>query len=331
MSARAILHVDMDAFYAAVEQRDRPELAGKPVIVGADPRGRGVVAAASYEARRFGVHSAMPISRAYRLCPHGVYLPVDMAKYVEVSGRIMSILRGYTPLVEPLSLDEAFLDVTASRTLFGAPLEIARTIKAHIRREVRLTASAGVAPNKFLAKVASDLRKPDGLVEVRVGVGAFVREREGGAVSLPELSPSPLEIMAVRRLLEPEAAALASQQMSPEGTVRLAETLRRMRAETAGGEWSSESDRTLHMTLADACGNAVLRETLDALWEIDPQLRCSFMTGGPGTEQTRQWLEQSSIPILAKPFGLEEVVQLVRRLAGGNGASLVQMPDLARS
>ncbi|UYN99174.1 MAG: FadR family transcriptional regulator [Devosia sp.] len=105
-----------------------------------------------------------------------------------------------------------------------------------------------------------------GLVEVRVGVGAFVRERMGGAVSLPELSPSPLEIMAVRRLLEPEAAALASQQMSPEGTVRLAETLRRMRAETAAGEWSSESDRTLHMTLADACGNAVLRETLDSLW-----------------------------------------------------------------
>jgi DNA polymerase-4 len=177
MSARAILHVDMDAFYAAVEQRDRPELSGKPVIVGADPRGRGVVAAASYEARRFGVHSAMPISRAYQLCPHGVYLPVDMAKYVEVSGRIMRILREYTPLVEPLSLDEAFLDVTASRSLFGAPLEIARTIKVHIRREVRLTASAGVAPNKFLAKIASDLRKPDGLVEVRPGrEEAFLRD-----------------------------------------------------------------------------------------------------------------------------------------------------------
>jgi DNA polymerase-4 len=167
----------MDAFYAAVEQRDRPELTGKPVIVGADPRGRGVVAAASYEARRYGVHSAMPISRAYRLCPHGVYLPVDMAKYVKVSTRIMRILREYTPLVEPLSLDEAFLDVTASRALFGLPLEIARTIKAHIRREVSLTASAGVAPNKFLAKIASDLQKPDGLVEVRPGrEAAFLRD-----------------------------------------------------------------------------------------------------------------------------------------------------------
>jgi DNA polymerase-4 len=177
MSARAILHVDMDAFYAAVEQRDRPELAGRPVIVGADPRGRGVVAAASYEARRFGVHSAMPISRAYRLCPQGVYLPVDMAKYAGVSARIMRILREYTPLVEPLSLDEAFLDVTASRALFGPALEIARTIKTHIRRDVALTASAGVAPNKFLAKIASDLRKPDGLVEVRPGrEAAFLRD-----------------------------------------------------------------------------------------------------------------------------------------------------------
>jgi DNA polymerase-4 len=177
MSARAILHVDMDAFYAAIEQRDRPELAGRPVIVGADPRGRGVVSAASYEARRYGIHSAMPIGRAYRLCPHGVYLPVDMAKYATVSARIMRILREYTPLVEPLSLDEAFLDVTASRALFGLPLEIARTIKAHIRRDVNLTASAGVAPNKFLAKIASDLRKPDGLVEVRAGQeAAFLRD-----------------------------------------------------------------------------------------------------------------------------------------------------------
>jgi DNA polymerase-4 len=176
-ASRAILHVDMDAFYASVEQRDRPELRGRPVVVGADPRGRGVVSAASYEARRFGIHSAMPIGRAYRLCPTAAFLPVDMDKYARESERIMAILAEFTPLVEPLSLDEAFLDVSASRALHGTGVEIARRIKARIRAEVGLTASAGVAPNKFVAKIASDLEKPDGLVEVGPGQeSAFLRD-----------------------------------------------------------------------------------------------------------------------------------------------------------
>jgi DNA polymerase-4 len=176
-AARVILHVDMDAFYASVEQRDRPDLRGRPVVVGADPRGRGVVSAASYEARRFGIHSAMPIGRAYRLCPTAAFLPVDMDKYARESERIMAILADFTPLVEPLSLDEAFLDVTGSRALHGTGAEIARRIKARIRKEVGLTASAGVAPSKFVAKIASDLKKPDGLVVVASGEQvAFLRD-----------------------------------------------------------------------------------------------------------------------------------------------------------
>jgi DNA polymerase-4 len=166
---RAIVHVDMDAFYASVEQRDRPELRGLPVIVGADPKGRGVVSAASYEARVFGVRSAMPISKAYRLCPQGVYLPVDMKRYAHVSGEIMAILGDFTPLVEPVSVDEAFLDLTGTQSLWGPPAEAVRRIKARIRDETGLTASAGLAANKFVAKVASDLEKPDGLVVVPAG------------------------------------------------------------------------------------------------------------------------------------------------------------------
>ena len=172
MTARTILHVDMDAFYAAVEQRDRPELRGRPVIVGADPkggRGRGVVATASYEARRFGVASAMPISKAWRLCPHGTYLPPDMDKYASVSRDVMEILRRYTDCVEPISIDEAFLDVTGCRRAFGDGEAIGRRIRADIRAELDLTVSVGVARTKLVAKIASDLRKPDGLVVVPTG------------------------------------------------------------------------------------------------------------------------------------------------------------------
>src|SRR5438094_2989892 len=167
---RSILHVDMDAFYASVEQLDHPAYKGQPVIVGADPKegqGRGVVAACSYEARKFGVHSALPISRAWKLCPEGVYVRPRMERYVEVSKQVMDVFRRYTDLVEPLSIDEAFLDITGSARLLGAPEQIAAEIKKEIRQTTGLTASVGLAPNKFLAKIASDLRKPDGLVVVR--------------------------------------------------------------------------------------------------------------------------------------------------------------------
>ncbi len=180
LPGRTILHVDLDAFFAAVEVRERPELRGTPVVVGADPRGgrgRGVVAAASYEARTFGIHSAMPISEAYRRCPGAAYLRPRGALYAEVSRRFMAILRRYTDLVEALSIDEAFLDVTASRSLFGDGEAIARRIKDDVRREEGVVASVGVAPSKFLAKIASDLRKPDALVVVAPDrVGEFLAE-----------------------------------------------------------------------------------------------------------------------------------------------------------
>ncbi len=165
---RQIIHLDMDAFYASVEMLDDSTIKGKPVIVGG-PRQRGVVSAASYEARKFGVHSALPMATAMRLCPQGIFLPVRMARYKEVSDQIFEIFLRYTPLVEPLSLDEAFLDVSASLKLFGPAEEIARQIKKMVREEIGLTVSAGVAPSKLVAKIASDLNKPDGLTIVPKG------------------------------------------------------------------------------------------------------------------------------------------------------------------
>jgi DNA polymerase-4 len=167
-SPRAILHLDLDAFYASVEQLDDPALRGRAVIV-AGPSRRGVVCAASYEARRFGVRSAMPTSRARRLCPEGVVLAPRFGRYQELSERVFGIYRRYTPLVEPLSLDEAFLDVTASNALHGGGVVIAAAVKREVRAEVGLTVSAGVADVKLAAKIASDLGKPDGLVEVPAG------------------------------------------------------------------------------------------------------------------------------------------------------------------
>lgn len=169
-SVRYILHIDMDAFFAAIEQRDNPELRGKPVIVGADPKGgkgRGVVSTCSYEARKFGIHSAMPISFAYQKCPQGIFLPVDGEKYGRVSGEILNILYEFTPQIETISIDEAFLDISGSYHLFGTPHQTCVLIKSRIKKGLGLTASIGLAPTKMAAKIASDLGKPDGLVEVK--------------------------------------------------------------------------------------------------------------------------------------------------------------------
>jgi DNA polymerase IV len=213
---RAVAHVDMDAFYAAIEQRDRPELRGRPVIVGASPGGRGVVSAASYEARPYGVRSAMPISRAARLCPHAAFLPVDMEKYQRVSVQVMGILVEFSPLVEPVSVDEAFVDLTGTESLFGSPPDAVRLIKRRILDETGLTASAGLAANKFVAKVASELKKPDGLVVVAAGdearfLGALPIERlwgvgkvmakalgDLGFTTIGQLQKAPRELLARR-------------------------------------------------------------------------------------------------------------------------------------
>ena len=165
VSHRSIIHLDMDAFYPAVEVLDNPELRGKPVIVGGSKE-RGVVSSASYEARRFGVHSAQPIATAMRLCPNGIFLPGRMHRYKEISNNILGIFGRFTPLVEPLSIDEAFLDVTGSKRLLGGAVEIAKEVKATVLSEIGLTVSAGVAPSKFIAKIASDMDKPDGLTVV---------------------------------------------------------------------------------------------------------------------------------------------------------------------
>ncbi|HOD11840.1 MAG TPA: DNA polymerase IV [Candidatus Omnitrophota bacterium] len=169
MADRVIAHVDMDAFFAAIEQRDNPQLRGKPVVIGADPKrgkGRGVVSTCSYEARKFGIHSAMPISQAYARCPRAVFLPVRMQRYSDVSTQIFSILYEFTPDVEPISIDEAFLDLSGTEALHGPSIEAARKIKRRIYDELCLTASVGVAPVKMVAKIASDHCKPDGLLEI---------------------------------------------------------------------------------------------------------------------------------------------------------------------
>ncbi len=164
---RKVIHIDMDAFFASVEQRDFPEYRGKPLIVGGKPDSRGVVAACSYEARRFGVHSAMPSSRAYRLCPEAIFVRHRFDVYRQCSEQIRSIFARYTQMIEPLSLDEAFLDVSNSEHCQGSATLIAEQIRSDIKQELNLTASAGVSYNKFLAKIASDLNKPDGLSVIR--------------------------------------------------------------------------------------------------------------------------------------------------------------------
>jgi len=207
-AVRRIIHVDMDAFYASVEQRDDPSLRGRPVAVGGEPDSRGVVAASSYEARAFGVRSAMPMSRALRLCPELAIVRPDFQRYRAVSQQVLQIFRSCTPLVEPLSLDEAYLDVTENR--WGEPLAtaVAKRLKQRIFDETRLTASAGVAPNKFLAKIASGWQKPDGLTVISPGrVEAFLQQLPVDALwGVGPVTAAKLRKIGIARLVEVRAA-----------------------------------------------------------------------------------------------------------------------------
>ncbi|MDD2430545.1 MAG: DNA polymerase IV [Firmicutes bacterium] len=210
--SKTIVHVDMDAFFAAVEVRDNPELKGKPVIIGADPlSSRGVVSTCSYEARKFGVHSAQPIAQAKKLCPHGIFLKGDMEKYTLVSKDLMVIFDEFSPLVEPLSIDEAFLDMTGCEHFYKDLYEIGVKIKARIKDKLQLTASVGIAPNKFLAKLASEKEKPDGLTLVKeplafldsiplkkmwgVGPSTYSKLISLGIEDIPSLRETPLDTL----------------------------------------------------------------------------------------------------------------------------------------
>jgi DNA polymerase-4 len=207
-AVRKIIHLDMDAFYASVEQRDDPSLRGKPVAVGGSPQGRGVVAACSYEARKFGVRSAMPMARALRLCPQLEIVRPDFGKYRAVSQQVMAILRSVTPLVEPLSLDEAYLDVTENSLHEPLAMVVAKHLKRRIREETALTASAGVAPNKFLAKIASGWKKPDGLTVIAPArVEAFLQQLPVEALwGVGPVTAKKLRAIGVARLVDVRAA-----------------------------------------------------------------------------------------------------------------------------
>ena len=204
---RRIIHVDMDAFYASVEQRDRPELRGQPLAVGGSPEGRGVVAAASYEARSYGVHSAMAMAKAVRLCPTLVIVRPDFQRYKTASNAVFSIFREVTPLVEPLSLDEAYLDVTENAWQEPLAMNVAKRLKERIRSETGLTASAGVAPNKFLAKIASGWKKPDGLTVIAPDrVEAFLQQLPVDALwGVGPVTAGKLRARGIERLVDVRA------------------------------------------------------------------------------------------------------------------------------
>jgi len=251
-----ILHIDMDAFYASVEQLDDPRLKNKCVIVGGTSN-RGVVSAASYEARQFGVRSAMPIYQARQKCPHGIFVPPRMDRYQAVSKKIMEVLRDFSPLVEPVSIDEAYIDIRGCQRLFGEPQEIAREIKRKIKETVNLTCSVGVAPNKFLAKIASDMQKPDGLTIIPVDkVAAFVESLPAEKVpGVGNKMYRQLELLGIRTLGD-------VQRLPPKTLLRhLGKFGLRLRALACGTDDSAVSPHAPHKSIS--CEHTLAADTRD--------------------------------------------------------------------
>ena len=270
---QTILHMDMDAFYASVEQRDRPELRGRPVVVGAPPNRRGVVSTASYEARAFGIHSAMPSRTAGRLCPHAVFVAPRMETYEEVSRQVMAIAHEFTPLVEPLSLDEAFLDVRGALRLWPDAVAIAREIKRRVRERTALTVSVGVAVNKFLAKVASDLEKPDGLTVVPASeseILAFLAPLPATKIwGIGKKSAARLDSAGLRTI--GQLQAMSEAQLRPffgtDGARHVWELARGRDERTVETEWEEKSISAENTFDRDCASMDVVRQTLLELAE----------------------------------------------------------------
>jgi len=340
---RTVLHADLDAFYASVEVLDDPTLRGKPVIVGGAPDARGVVSAASYEARRYGVHSAMPLRTAARLCPVGVFLPGHPERYRELSERVMQIFASYTPLVEPISLDEAFMDVSASTAAFGDGEAIARALKQRVLEETGLVVSVGVATNKLCAKVASDLRKPDALVVVPPGgeaaflaplpvsrlwgVGPRSREalREYGVSTIGQLAS--LTEGTLRRRFGRHGADLAARArgIDPSPVVPL------QAPKSIGHEHTFEHDvvdrRRLDATLLDLADSVATRLRHHALAAGAIQLKLRYEGFETLTRQAplgRQVRE-------SEPLYAAAVALLDRTLAGERAVRLIGLTAISLS
>jgi DNA polymerase-4 len=275
--SRQIIHVDMDAFYASVEQLDNPDLVGKAVIVGGDPKQRGVVSAASYEAREFGVHSAMPMSKAIRLCPKAIVLPVRMKRYAELSQQIHAIFEKFTPQIEPISLDEAFLDVTGSLQLFGSAEKIGLDIKHQIKEQLGLVASVGIATNKFLAKLASDLDKPDGFVIITEEnkqkiLGPLPVSKIWGVGKVTEKALKSKAINTIEQLRNTPAEILRSifGDQTPH-MLRLAQGIDNREVESSREAKSISSEQTFATDITDK--NILLNVLLNQVEDVAQRLR----------------------------------------------------------